>query len=106
MVTCPTPSPATEKTAMSRIGKQPVSYPAGVKVQITDGTVRIEGPKGKLDMAWHRAMKVEHDEKAKILRVGRPDDERISRALHGLTRSLLANMIQGVTKGFEKRLKI
>jgi large subunit ribosomal protein L6 len=91
---------------MSRIGKQPVAYPAGVKVQITEGTVHIEGPKGKLAMEWNRAMRVEHDEKAKALRVSRPDDERMSRALHGLTRSLLANMIQGVTKGFEKRLKI
>jgi large subunit ribosomal protein L6 len=91
---------------MSRIGKQPVTYPAGVKVQVTDGTVRVEGPKGKLEMEWHRSMKVEHDEKGKAVRISRPDDDRMNRALHGLTRSLIANMVEGVTKGFEKRLKI
>jgi large subunit ribosomal protein L6 len=91
---------------MSRIGKQPVPYGAGIKVQVSDGTVRVEGPKGKLEIACHRNMIIEHDEKGKILRVNRPDDERENRALHGLTRSLLANMIEGVTKGFEKKLKI
>jgi large subunit ribosomal protein L6 len=91
---------------MSRIGKQPVRYGAGIKVQVVDGTVRVEGPKGKLEMTCHRNIKVEHDEKGKVVRVTRPDDERLNRALHGLTRSLLANMVEGVTKGFEKRLKI
>src|SRR5438128_10585842 len=91
---------------MSRIGKQPVNYGAGIKVQVADGKVRVEGPKGKLEMAFHRNISVEHDEKGKILRVTRPDDERLNRALHGLTRSLLANMVEGVTKGFESRLKI
>lgn len=89
---------------MSRIGKQPVAVPAGVKVQLDNGTLRVEGPKGKLEMVCHRAMKVEVD--ANVIRVTRPDDERTSRALHGLTRSLIANMIQGVSKGFEKKLKI
>src|SRR5262245_43852330 len=91
---------------MSRIGKKPVTYPVGVKVLVSDGKVRIEGPKGKLEMEWNRAMKVDHDEKAKAICVNRPDDERANRALHGLTRSLLANMIEGVTRGFEKKLKI
>jgi large subunit ribosomal protein L6 len=91
---------------MSRIGKQPVAVPAGVKVQVEDGKVRVEGPKGKLELAYHPNMKVQHDEGAKALRVSRPDDERLNRALHGLTRSLIANMVEGVTKGFEKRLKI
>jgi large subunit ribosomal protein L6 len=91
---------------MSRIGKQPVAIPAGVKVQVTDHTVRVEGPKGKLEVTCHRNVTVQHDDKAKVLRVTRPDDERLNRALHGLTRSLLANMVEGVTKGFEKRLKI
>lgn len=91
---------------MSRIGKQPVPYATGVKVQVTDGTVRVEGPKGKLELSCHPNMRVEHDENAKALRVSRPDDERLNRALHGLTRSLIANMVEGVTKGFEKRLKI
>jgi large subunit ribosomal protein L6 len=91
---------------MSRIGKQPVAYPAGVKVQVGEGRVKVEGPKGKLELVYHPNMKVQHDEKTKILQVSRPDDERLNRALHGLTRSLIANMVQGVTKGFEKRLKI
>ena len=91
---------------MSRIGKQPVALPAGVKAQVAGGTVRVEGPKGKLEFAPHRNMRVELDEGGKVIRVNRPDDERLNRALHGLTRSLIANMVEGVTKGFEKRLKI
>jgi large subunit ribosomal protein L6 len=91
---------------MSRIGKQPVPYPAGVKVQLTNGALRVEGPKGKLELTYHPRMTVQHDEGGKVIRVSRPDDERLNRALHGLTRSLIANMVEGVTKGFEKRLKI
>ncbi len=91
---------------MSRIGKQPVAIPAGVKVQVQDGKIKVEGPKGKLELTPHAAMQVVHDDKAKAIKVGRPDDERLSRALHGLTRSLIANMVEGVTKGYEKRLKI
>ena len=91
---------------MSRIGKQPVPVPAGVKVQVADGKVRVEGPKGKLEIAVHRTMKIEQAEGGKTLTVTRPDDERFSRSLHGLTRSLIANMVEGVTKGYEKRLKI
>src|SRR4051812_20816152 len=91
---------------MSRIGKQPVVIPPGVKVKITDGTVAVEGPKGKLELTPHRAMKIEHDAGASVIRVNRPDDERTSRSLHGLTRTLIANMMEGVTKGYEKRLKI
>jgi large subunit ribosomal protein L6 len=91
---------------MSRIGKQPVTVPAGVKVRVGDGKVNVEGPKGKLEFAYHRNMKVEFDEAGKAVKVARPDDERQNRALHGLTRSLIANMVEGVTKGFEKRLVI
>jgi large subunit ribosomal protein L6 len=92
---------------MSRIGKQPVVIPAGVKVKIADGKVIVEGSKGqKLEFAPHRLVKVEVDEAAKAVKVTRSDDERFSRSLHGLTRSLIANMIEGVTKGYEKRLKI
>ncbi len=91
---------------MSRIGKQPVVVPAGVKVRVADGKVNVEGPKGKLELAYHRNMKVEFDESGKVVKVARPDDDRTNRALHGLTRSLIANMVQGVTKGFEKRLVI
>ena len=91
---------------MSRIGKQPVAIPAGVKVRHADGKLFVEGPKGKLELTYHRAMKVQVDDGAKAVRVERPDDERLNRALHGLTRSLIANMVEGVTKGYEKRLKI
>jgi large subunit ribosomal protein L6 len=91
---------------MSRIGKQPVAIPAGVKVQVADGAVKVEGPKGKLEFSYHPTIKVQHDEAGKAIRVERPDDERFSRSLHGLTRSLIANMVEGVTKGYERRLKI
>ncbi len=89
---------------MSRIGKQPVVIPAGVKVALTGGTIKVEGPKGKLELVPHPNMKVEAD--AKAIKVTRPDDERLNRALHGLTRSLINNMVVGVTKGYEKRLKV
>jgi large subunit ribosomal protein L6 len=91
---------------MSRIGKQPVPVPAGVTVKVVDGKVKVKGPKGELEVPYHRNMTVVHDEAAKVIRDSRPDDERSSRALHGLTRSLIANMVEGVTKGFEKRLRI
>jgi large subunit ribosomal protein L6 len=92
---------------MSRIGKQPVTIPSGVKVKVADGKVLVEGSKGqKLEFPYHRLIKVEVDESAKVIRVTRPDDERFTRSLHGLTRSIIANMIEGVTKGYEKRLKI
>jgi large subunit ribosomal protein L6 len=91
---------------MSRIGKQPVTIPGGVKVQVADGKIRIEGPKGKLEFLPHGSMKIEVDDKSKAIKVSRPNDERLSRSLHGLTRSIIANMVEGVTKGFEKRLKI
>lgn len=89
---------------MSRIGKQPVPIPAGVKVSLNNGTVRVEGPKGKLEQAVHPNMKVETD--GKEVKVARPNDERQNRALHGLTRALINNMVVGVTKGYERRLKI
>ena len=91
---------------MSRIGKQPVAVPAGVKVRVADGKVNVEGPKGKLELAYHRNMRVDFDEAGKVVKVVRPDDERQNRALHGLTRSPIANMVQGVTTGFEKKLVI
>jgi large subunit ribosomal protein L6 len=89
---------------MSRIGKQPVAIPAGVKINLDAGKIRVEGPKGKLEFVWHPNIKVESDGKA--VNVTRPDNERQNRALHGLTRSLINNMVLGVTKGYEKRLKI
>ena len=89
---------------MSRIGKQPIAIPAGVKVAVDGGRVKVEGPKGKLEIAYHQNMKVESD--GKTLKVARPDDTRENRALHGLTRALINNMVVGVTKGYEKKLKV
>ena len=90
---------------MSRIGKQPIEIPSGVDVQIgDDNIVTVKGPKGTLTQAMHADMRIVHDDST--LLVERPDDEGFHRGLHGLTRSLLANMVQGVTDGFEKRLAI
>lgn len=89
---------------MSRIGKQPIAIPAGVKIAVGGGKVKVEGPKGKLEIAYHQNMKVESD--GATVKVTRPDDDRQNRALHGLTRALINNMVVGVTKGYEKKLKI
>ena len=92
---------------MSRIGKQPIAVPTDVKVQIVGGNVTVEGKKGaKLEFAHHPNMAVTFDAATKVITGARPDDDRQNRALHGLTRSLIANMVEGVTKGYEKRLKI
>jgi large subunit ribosomal protein L6 len=90
---------------MSRIGKKPV--PVGsAKVTIQDRLVRVEGPKGKLEQQVHPTIKVTLDAAKKELVVTRPDDERQSKALHGLTRALLANMVEGVTNGYKKSLEV
>ena len=89
---------------MSRIGRQPIPVPAGVKVTIANGTVTVAGKSVTLSQAVHPNMKVESDGKA--VTVTRPDDERQNRALHGLTRALINNMVVGVTTGYTKRLKI
>lgn len=93
---------------MSRIGKQPVAVPAGVKVKLDAGKIRVEGPKSPkgLELDIHPNITVAYDEAAKVIRVTRPDDERENRALHGLVRSLIANMVEGVTKGYEKKLLV
>ena len=91
---------------MSRIGKQPVPIPAGVKVQIADCTITVEGPLGKLQWEHRPEISVACDDASKTLVVTRANDERESRALHGLTRALVANMVVGVTQGYEKRLEI
>ncbi len=91
---------------MSRIGKKPVVVPAGVTVQVADGKVSVKGKHGELSMAWHPRISVTFDAAAKELRVERPDDVRESRALHGLTRALLNNMVQGVNTPWEKKLEI
>ncbi|MDO4846375.1 MAG: 50S ribosomal protein L6 [Oscillospiraceae bacterium] len=90
---------------MSRIGKMPITVPAGVDVKITDGnTITVKGPKGTLTQTLHPAMKIELDNGA--LTVSRPNDEKESKSLHGLTRTLLNNMVVGVTNGFSKELEI
>ena len=91
---------------MSRIGTKPVAVPENVKLQLDNGSIRVEGPKGKLSFNYHPNMKVEYDESKRMVVVKRPNDERFNRSLHGLTRSLIQNMVDGVTKGFEKRLRI
>lgn len=91
---------------MSRIGRKPVSVPANVKVSVADSTIHVEGPKGKLSWTFRREMNVNFDEAKKQVTVVRPDDERENRALHGLTRSLIANMVQGVANGYTKKLEI
>ena len=90
---------------MSRIGKKPVPLGAA-KVNINDHLVKVEGPKGKLELNVHPLITVKHDADKKELVVTRPDDEKQSKALHGLTRALLANMVEGVTQGYRKALDI
>lgn len=91
---------------MSRIGNKPIPVPAGVKVNITGRQVNVEGPKGKLSFEHHELMTVRWDEQAKVIVVERPNDERLSRSLHGLTRTLVANLVEGVTTGYEKKLEL
>ena len=91
---------------MSRIGRKPVAVPANVRVSMADSTVHVEGPKGKLSFTHRSEIGVAYDVDAKQVKVTRPDDERLNRALHGLTRSLIANMVEGVTTGYTKKLEI
>jgi large subunit ribosomal protein L6 len=89
---------------MSRIGKKPVAIPSGVDIQIDGNTVRVKGPKGELSRTLHRDVIVRRED-GEIL-VERPSDEPQHRALHGLSRTLVANMVEGVTDGFKKTLEI
>jgi large subunit ribosomal protein L6 len=89
---------------MSRIGKRPIEVPAGVNVSVDPGRVMVAGPLGTLMQQIPERMQIEHGE-GEIL-VSRPTERGEDRALHGLTRTLIANMVEGVTKGFEKRLEI
>ena len=91
---------------MSRIGKQPVPVLDGVKVSIDGSTITTEGPQGKLQFEHRPEISLEMDEENKHILVSRDNDERMSRALHGLTRSLIHNMVVGVKEGYEKRLEI
>jgi large subunit ribosomal protein L6 len=89
---------------MSRIGKLPIGIPNGVTVSVDDHTVKVRGPKGELTrkIAADTAVAVEND----TIKVSRPSDEPNHKALHGLTRTLIANMVEGVTKGYQKQLEI
>ncbi len=89
---------------MSRIGRKPISVPEGVTVSVAPGRVTVNGPKGELSQTIDPDMKVEQEDGSVV--VARPTDRGEHRALHGLTRSLIANMVEGVTEGFEKRLEI
>ena len=89
---------------MSRIGKQPIELPAGVNVAISPGRVQVNGPLGELSQNVPQRMQIEQDDGTIVVK--RPTERGDDRALHGLTRSLVANMVEGVTKGFEKRLEL
>ncbi len=89
---------------MSRIGKQPIEIPSGVNVSVTGARVMVNGPLGELSQEVPARMKVEQQDGTIV--VSRPTERSGDRALHGLTRTLIANMVEGVTKGFEKRLEI
>jgi large subunit ribosomal protein L6 len=89
---------------MSRIGKKPIEVPAGVLVSIGPGRVTVAGPKGELRQAVPQRMQIQQEDGT--LTVTRPTERGEDRALHGLTRTLIANMVEGVTNGFEKRLEI
>jgi large subunit ribosomal protein L6 len=89
---------------MSRIGRRPITIPSGVDVTVDGSRVTVTGPRGTLEQSFHADMRIMMEDGT--LRVERPSDERLHRSLHGLTRSLIANMVEGVTNGFEKRLEI
>jgi large subunit ribosomal protein L6 len=89
---------------VSRIGKQPIPVPSGVEVRIEGQTVTVKGPKGELTDSFSELMAITMEDGALV--VTRPDDEREARSLHGLTRTLLANMVTGVSEGYAKNLEI
>ncbi|NLY52386.1 MAG: 50S ribosomal protein L6 [Firmicutes bacterium] len=89
---------------MSRIGRMPVEIPSGVEVKVDGQTVTVQGPKGTLTQEFHPDMVIALE--GNTLTVQRPSDDKKHKALHGLTRSLIANMIEGVTKGYQKNLEI
>lgn len=90
---------------MSRIGKLPITVPSGVEVTLDGSNVKVKGPKGELEHQVAEPITVQRSEAGQLL-VERPNDERQSRALHGLTRTLVNNMVTGVTEGYEKKLEI
>lgn len=91
---------------MSRIGKQPISLPEAVEARQADGRLQVKGPKGQLELELPAGVSVVIDEPGRQVRVERGSDARRDRALHGLFRSLIANMVVGVTEGYEKRMQL
>jgi len=91
---------------MSRIGKKPIPVPKNVKVEVRDRTIKTTGPKGELSWTFPELVKVEFDSNASLVKVDRTVDTSQGRALHGLTRALINNMVQGVERGYEKKLEI
>lgn len=89
---------------MSRIGRKPINIPAGVEAKVSSNVITVKGPKGTLTQNIHPNMSVSVD--GAVITVTRPDDEKENRSLHGLTRSLIANMVEGVTTGFKKELDV
>jgi len=90
---------------MSRIGRLPVVVPSGVDITIEGQDVAVKGPKGALSLTISEPITIERGDDG-MLSIARPDDERVSKSLHGLTRTLVANMVTGVTQGFERKLEI
>ena len=89
---------------MSRIGRKPIQVPSGVEVKIDGHHITVKGPKGTLEQDFHKDMSVSFDNG--VIEVTRPNDDKAPRSLHGLTRSLLSNMVVGVTEGFKKELEV
>ena len=89
---------------MSRIGRKPINIPAGVTVSVNDSVVTVKGPKGELTQQIHPNMTVEIN--GDVVEVKRPNDDKLNRSLHGLTRSLIHNMVVGVTEGYKKELEV
>ncbi len=89
---------------MSRIGRKPINIPAGVEAKLGDGVITVKGPKGTLTQKIHPNMTVKIENS--VITVERPDDAKENRSLHGLTRSIIANMVEGVSNGFKKQLQV
>ena len=90
---------------MSRIGIKPISVPAGVEVTVAEGNVvTVKGPKGTLTKTFHKDMIIKNE--AGAVTVERPSEDKLHKSLHGLTRTLIANMVEGVSNGFSKKLEI
>lgn len=89
---------------MSRVGKSPINIPDGVTIEVNGNIVSVEGPKGKLTQSFSPIIKIKKDNDKVI--VQRPSDEKLARALHGTVRSLIANMVKGVSEGFQKELEL